>query len=46
MKYSVDKKSLIMTNEAGNAATILGDGWLVTEKDKNNLVLVRDLETG
>ncbi len=46
MKYSVDKKSLIMTNEAGNAATILGDGWLVTEKGKNNLVLVRDLETG
>lgn len=45
MKYSVDKKSLIMTNEIGNAATILGDGWLVTEKDKNNMVLVRDLET-
>ena len=45
MKYSVDKKSLIMTNEIGNAAPILGDGWLVTEKDKNNMVLVRDLET-
>lgn len=45
MKYYVDKKSLIMTNEIGNAATILGDGWLVTEKDKNNIVLVRDLET-
>lgn len=45
MKYSVDKKSLIMTNETGNAATILGDGWLVIEKDENNMVLVRDLET-
>ena len=45
MKYSVDKKSLIMTNEMGNASTYLGDGWLVTEKDKNNMVLVRDLET-
>lgn len=45
MKYSVDKKSLIMTNEMGNASTYLGSGWFVTEKDKNNLVLVKDLET-
>lgn len=45
MKYSVNKKSLIMTNEMGNAATYLGDGWFVTEKDKNNLVLVKNLET-
>lgn len=45
MKYSVNKKSLIMTNEMGNASTYLGDGWLVMEKDKNNLVLVKNLET-
>ena len=34
-----------MTNEMGNASTYLGDGWLVMEKDKNNLVLVKNLET-
>ena len=46
IKYSVDKKSLIITNEVGNTAIILGDGWFVIEKDNNNLVLVQDLETG
>jgi hypothetical protein len=46
IKYSVNKKSLIITNEVGNAAIILGDGWFVIEKDNNNLVLVQDLETG
>lgn len=45
MKYSVDKKKLIMTNEMGNATTILGSGWIVIEKDKNNMVLVQDLTT-
>lgn len=33
-----------MTNEMGNASTYLGDGWLVMEKDKNNLVLVKNLK--
>lgn len=46
IKYSVNKKSLTITNEVGNAAIILGDGWFVIEKDNNNLVLVQDLETG
>ena len=41
-----NKKSLIITNEVGNTASILGDGWFVIEKDNNNLVLVQDLETG
>ena len=45
MKYSVDKRNLIMTNEVGNATTMLGSGWMVIEKNNNSMVLVKDPTT-
>lgn len=43
--YSIDKKKLIIARRSIYDSTLISGDWFVLEKNKNKMVLVKDLET-